>query len=375
MFTRDRLRGRLAAAVGLALAAFPAVVAGHVKYVTDEQRPGGFGDLLAAVLSDPLGLALVGGGGLVGVGGVLGYLRFQPFAADVGAFRRALAGYRDLVPWLVRLSVGLPLVGAGFAGYLFAPVVTAPVDLFGLTLGAAALRLFGVTAGFFLLFGLATRLVAAATLLVYLVALAADPRLLLAFEYVPGLLAAVLLGGGRPSADDIIEEVAADDRTVYSSFDPLYRRVVVPFRRRVEPYEPLVPLVLRVGLGVAFVYLGVTQKLLDPGGAYAVVAKYDLTSVVPVSPALWVFGAGVTEAVVGLALAAGAFTRASSSVAFLLFTTTLFGLPDDPVLAHISLFGLVSAVLVTGAGPYSVDARLRPGTAVDTDPATASAAD
>ena len=45
-------------------------------------------------------------------------------------------------------------------------------------------------------------------------------------------------------------------------------------------------------------------------------------------------------------------------VAFGLFTTTLFGLPDDPVVAHISLFGLVSALLITGAGPYSVDAWL-----------------
>jgi len=39
--------------------------------------------------------------------------------------------------------------------------------------------------------------------------------------------------------------------------------------------------------------------------------------------------------------------------------TTLFGLPDDPVVAHISLFGLVSALLITGSGPYSVDAWLK----------------
>jgi len=39
--------------------------------------------------------------------------------------------------------------------------------------------------------------------------------------------------------------------------------------------------------------------------------------------------------------------------------TTLFGLPDDPVVAHISLFGLVSALLITGAGPYSIDSWLK----------------
>lgn len=47
------------------------------------------------------------------------------------------------------------------------------------------------------------------------------------------------------------------------------------------------------------------------GDAMAVVAKYDLTSVVPVGPELWVVGAGLVEA------------------------------------------------LVTGAGPYSLDRRLR----------------
>jgi uncharacterized membrane protein YphA (DoxX/SURF4 family) len=54
----------------------------------------------------------------------------------------------------------------------------------------------------------------------------------------------------------------------------------------------------------------------------------------------------------------GAFTRASALVALGLFVTTLFGLPDDPVLAHVSLFGLASALLITGAGRYSLDAWL-----------------
>jgi hypothetical protein len=42
-------------------------------------------------------------------------------------------------------------------------------------------------------------------------------------------------------------------------------------------------------------------------------------------------------------------------LAFVLFTLTLFGLPDDPVLAHVSLFGIASAVFIMGAGPWSFD--------------------
>jgi uncharacterized membrane protein YphA (DoxX/SURF4 family) len=259
--------------------------------------------------------------------------------------------YEDLLPWLFRLSMGMPMIGAGFGGYFFSPAVELPYP--------TALRLFGISVGFLLLFGLATRVVAVGTLLIYLAVLPSEPGLLLAFEYIPGLLAIALLGGGRPSADAMIARMADDDRTIYSDIDPFYRRVAVPFAERIEPYTALVPTLLRGGIGVAFIYLGISQKLLRPGASLAVVEKYNLTAVVPVEPELWVIGAGLTEALVGVMFIFGAFTRGFSLVAFGLFVTTLFGLPDDPVVAHISLFGLVSALLITGAGPYSVDEWLK----------------
>lgn len=322
----------------------------HVQYVT----PGGEAvdalGFLIATLSDPFNLAVILGGGVAVVGGLVTYLRVRPLQRDIAVWREALSGYRDLLPWMLRLSIGLPLLGAGFSGYLFAPTVTPDAPVF--------VRLFGVTTGFFLLFGLATRVVAAGALLVYLVSLALNPGLLLAFEYLPGLLAIVFLGGGRPSADDVLAALADDGLTVYSRLDIVYREFSIPFRRRVDPYRQYVPTVVRVGLGVVFFYLGATQKLANPGDSLAVVAKYDLTSVVPVDAALWVVGAGLTEMLVGVLLFVGLFTRAFSAVAFLLLTTTLFGLPDDPVLAHVSVFGLVSALLVTGAGPLSLDRLL-----------------
>ncbi|MFC7128215.1 DoxX family protein [Haloferax chudinovii] len=340
---------RLAGLVAL-LAAGAGNASAHVKYVTTGSDPVEVAAFLLAALTDPFNLAVLGAGGLgVALGGAA-YLRFRPLPNDVRAFRRTMASYESLLPWLLRLAVGLPLVGAGFSGYFFSPVVQSSSPVF--------VRLFGITVGFLLLFGFGTRLVAAVGLGAYLVGLAVEPALVLAFEYVPGFLAIALVGGGRPSADHVVASMAADDRTFYSRVDPFYRRVALPFVERTRHLESYVPVVLRVGLGLTFVYLGVAQKLMEPGGALAVVAKYDLTAVVPVAPELWVVGAGLTEALVGVLLVAGAFTRAATTVAFLLFTTTLFGLPDDPVLAHISLFGLVSALLVTGGGPLSVDRAL-----------------
>ncbi|MFB6309255.1 MAG: DoxX family protein [Haloarculaceae archaeon] len=354
---RGPLLSALVSAVSLAAVATP--VAAHVDYVTDTPSEAlAAVQFLSEVLSRPLNAALLGGTLVAVLVLVAGYLRFRPVARDIEVLRETLAGYEDLVPWMLRLSLGLPLVGAGFAGYLFAPTV------------GTDLRLVQISLGFLILFGLATRAVAAVGLLVYLWALAVRPGVILAIEYLPGFVALVLLGSGRPSADHILQRVAEREGTLYGRIDPVHD-AAARFNDRIEPFARYVPTVLRVGLGVGFVFLGVTQKLAQPASALAVVEKYNLTAVVPVDPGLWVVGAGLTEAAVGLALIVGLFTRANAGVAFLLFTLTLFGLPDDPVLAHVTLFGMTSAVFTLGAGPLALDTRLAERPTTDRSPAPA----
>lgn len=352
MSHRRALRRSFATATTLLIGTLAGVglASAHVKYVTPGADPISVVQFLVETLSNPFNLALLGGGGTVAVAAMAGYLWVQPFQSDFDVLRESVRGYRDLIPWLLRLSIGLPLVGAGFNGYFFAPVVV-PAN-------GAVVRLFGVTLGFLLLFGFGTRLVAGVGLAAYLGGLVFEPSLVLASEYVPGFLAIMLVGGGRPSADQIVARLAANEETFYSRIDPFYRSVAVPFVERVRRFQSLLPTVLRAGMGLSFVYLGVVQKIMNPGEAVAVVVKYDLTAVVPVAPELWVLGAGLAEVAVGLALLAGLFTRGFAALSLVLFTMTLFGLPDDPVLAHVSLFGLASVLIITGGGPLSLDARL-----------------
>lgn len=320
---------------------------GHVRYVVDspEEVADALG-FLFDVVSEPVNAVLLGGGAVaVGVA-VLAYLRFRPAARDLAVLRETLRGYDDLVPWMLRLSVGLPLVGAGFAGYFFSPVVHAEV------------RVLQVAVGFLLLFGLATRAVALVGLLAYLGGLFADPALVLAGEYVGGLLAIALLGSGRPSADQMLQRVADAEGTLYGRLDPVHR-VASRLNSALAPRERFAPTLVRLALGFNFFYLGFTQKLFAPGPALAVVEKYDLTAVVPVEPGLWVVGAGLVEMGVGVALFVGLFTRATAATAFSMLTLTLFGLPDDPVLAHVTLFGMVSMLFITGSGPLALDEWLR----------------
>ena len=346
--SRSIRRGRVGALALLLTGAFAArPAAAHVDYVTEGSDTTTAGELLVAVVGDPASLALLAGGAVAGVAGVAAYLRYGARIPDVAAARRTLASYRPYLPWMLRLAMGLPLVGAGFAGYYFTPSVPAEA------------RVVQVGVGFLLLFGLATRPAALVGVVAWGAGLATyGAPMLLAGEYVPGLLAIFLVGPGQPSADALLRRLVVTDGTFASRLRGLPAPAQV--LARVGLGRDLAPAVVRVGLGLNFAYLGVTQKLLAPGPALQVVAKYDLTGVVPVAPELWVAGAGLTELAVGLLLVVGAFTRGTAAVGFLMLTTTLFGLPDDPVLAHITLFGLTSALLVTGSGPYALDRSVVP---------------
>jgi uncharacterized membrane protein YphA (DoxX/SURF4 family) len=213
----------------------------HVDYVTDGGDPVDPLRFVLGVLAEPFQAALLGGGGLLVALLALVYLRYRPARRDVEVFRRAVNDYRDLLPWLLRLGFGLPLVGAGFAGYLFSPAV--PIAEGG---PFAPARLFQVGVGFLLLFGLATRAVALVGLAAYLGTLATAPQAFLANEFVTGLVAIALLGGGRPSADHVLAAVADADGTLYGRIDPV-NRVATALDRWLDPYEPFVATVVRVG--------------------------------------------------------------------------------------------------------------------------------
>lgn len=312
----------------------------HVDYVAPDDGVGGFVDLLAATVNDPVALVLLTLGALAGLVGLLLAPRIVSIP-DVSVAQRTLASYRPYLPWMLRLSLGLPLVGAGFNGYFISPSVD------------VSARILQVGIGFFLLFGLGTRVMALIGLGAYLVMWPLHPELTLAFEYVGGFLAIVILGAGQPSADGMFRRLTVTKGTLVNRYD-LSRFTVKPLLTRLGLTTDALGPVLRVTLGVNFIYLGLTQKLLNGGQALSVVEKYNLTAVVPVSPELWVVGAGLAEIGVGVLLLSGLVTRGVAGVAFVLFTLTLFGLPDDPVLAHVSLFGLASALMVTGSGPYAL---------------------
>lgn len=313
-------------------------VIAHVGYVTDEQpSPNPIGFLLD-VLADPVNLLWLAGGAIVLLAAVAAWAAFRPMEPARRRFVEHAATYRAYVPWMLRLSVGLVLIGAGLSRVLFAP----DVQLEGWPYAALT------AIGFLLLLGFAVRAAALAGLALYLAGLVIEPRLFQIFDVAGGLAAAALVGPGEPSLDSLL-------RHAFPGAWGGRLATLAPSSRR---YDDLLPLLVRLGLGGAFIASGIADKLLIYVQALAAVDQYNLTAVVPVDAGLWVVGAALIETALGVAIVLGLLTRFAAMVGFAVLTLTLFALPDDPVVAHIGLFGLSSILVVLGAGRLSVDHAL-----------------
>ena len=307
----------------------------HVDYITDpESSPDPIGFLLDA-LGQPGSLLLIGAGVIVVLAAMLAWARWRPMEEPRMRFIERARSYRDYLPWMVRLSVGLVLIGAGLSRVRFMPTIPSG-DLFALLLTGT---------GFLLLLGLAVRPAALVALGAYVVTLMSHPMLVMMLDVAGGLAVAAILGPGRPSLDDLLRAAFPRGPGARAATENLAR----------GRYDDIVPLVVRLGLGGAFVASGIVDKLLIYEQDFAVVDRYHLTSIVPVSPELWVVGASLIETTLGMAILFGVLTRFSAAIGFAVLTLALVALPGDPVIAHVGLFGLSSMLVILGGGRWSLD--------------------
>lgn len=310
-------------------------VIAHVDYVTDpESSPDPIGFLLDA-LAQPGSLLILAIGGVVALAAILAWAFWRPMEEARLRFIERAKGYTEYLPWMVRLSVGLVLIGAGLSRVRFMPIIESG--------GLFALLLTGT--GFLLLLGLAVRPAALVALGAWLVTFVGNPVLVMMLDVAGGLAVAAVLGPGRPSLDDLLR--AAFPR------GPGGRAATRNLAQGRS--DDLVPLLVRLGLGGAFVASGIIDKVVIYEQALAAVEQYQLTSIIPVTPDLWVIGASLAETSLGLAILLGVLTRFSAVAGFAVLTLALMALPNDPVIAHVGLFGLSSVLVVLGAGRWSLD--------------------
>ena len=121
-----------------------------------------------------------------------------------------------------------------------------------------------------------------------------------------------------------------------------------------DPIKSATPILVRLALGGTLMWLAVTEKAMNPRVSEAVVIDFHLQSLIPVSTAMWVFSVGMIGFAVGLVLFIGFFTRSFSLIAFLMLTLSFLYFREE-VVGHVTFFGCLVVLMVTGAGHCSVD--------------------
>ncbi len=298
----------------------PFVASAHVGYVIDESaqvsHAGSNVAFLLEPLSEPFNLFLMVTTVIVVA---IMFWFYEKSTALKGYFTQVAdraSSYGDLLPWMLRLSLGIALLGAGTSHVFISPILEA----------TPLLSLVQVVLGFFLLSGFLTGFATAGAIILYFLALFSDAYIFGNLDFLGIAIALLLSASSRPGVDDIFG---------------------LPFWPKFQDMKAWVPVVTRLGIGIAMTYLAVYEKFLNPELSALVVEKFNMTAAIPVSPAMWVLSAGLVEVLVGLLLIIGWRPRLISAVAFLVLTASFFFF-QEAVYSHITLFGALSVIFASG---------------------------
>lgn len=244
---------------------------------------------------------------------------------EISFVKNRLLGYQDLIPWILRLGLGLLLIGSALNNVFISPVVNdiasiAPIELI---------------IGFFLLLGLFVTPSLLILIGFYLSGLFFNGYLFGNMEILGSAVALILLANSKPGIDDILG-IPTLIRNKFSHF---------------------VPLVLRLSLGGSLIFLAFYEKIFNPRFFALVVEQYHLTSIIPVTPAMWTLGVGLVELILGLFIFLGFKTRITSAITFFVLCSTFFLFKED-VYSHVTIFAVLSALFVMGSGPMSIDEHI-----------------
>jgi uncharacterized membrane protein YphA (DoxX/SURF4 family) len=292
-------------------------VLAHVKWFTDPRlHPTEYGRLLSLPVIAAFFLAL----GATGVAYLIQHRVPEPRGL------RSLERYAKTGPLALRLALGIALISAAVANWLFVPSLV--LDQSPVALG---LRLVEMFCGLLVLAGLFTRYAALLLALLGVVAmLPFSVESILEQVHILGIAAFLFIAGaGRVSLDA--------RRGAHRSIEH-------------EKAPAAAINVLRIAMGFGIADGALTEKLLNPPLAQALLDQSPFLNVLRplgVSDPVFIWLAGVTELVIGVVILSGQITRPVMAVGFVLFSVTLvvFGLPE--LIGHLPYFGIMLTLFIT----------------------------
>lgn len=233
-----------------------------------------------------------------------------------------LRSYHEFIPWIIRLTLGIALIGAGTSSVLISPILT--VKIFSSI---------EILLGFFLMAGFLLVPTILVSIILYLYALTQDYYILGNLDFVALCLGFLVFHSARPGVDDILG---------------------INLLKKLKISRKYLALVLRIGIGLGMIFLALYEKILNPHFMELVINQYHLSTVIPVSVQFWVLATGLIELVIGICLLIGWYTRAVSIIAIFVLSLTFFFFKEG-VYSHITLFGTLSILAIESGGFLSID--------------------
>ena len=313
------------------IAAVHAGVAPHIKWFTDPAAHPTDWSLLVSV---PVMVAVMIAVGAVGVAYVLQQRVAEP------KIMRTFDRFAAIAPTVLGVHIGVALIASATVGVLFSPNLRPNDDPLG-----SAILVIEAMCGLILLLGLATR--GGAILLALLGVAAMLPftfESILENVHILGIALFFFIVGRGPF-----------------SFDRM-RGVRPPTRHEDAPTWALTLLRLSLGFGIAFTAL--TEKLLDPALAQALLDQRPFLNIVRpfgIGDPQFAYLAGLTELVIGGVVMSGQLTRPVMAIGAILFTATvpLFGWTE--FLGHLPFYGIMFVLfMVPNANSWRAKRALRP---------------
>ena len=248
--------------------------------------------------------------------------------------------FAGVAPAVLGLHLGVALAVSALLGVLFSPNLRPNDDLIG-----HAILVIEAMCGLMLLLGLATR--PGSILLALLGVLAMQPftfESILENVHILGIAIFLFILGRGPFSLDRI------------------RGVKPPTRNEDAPTWALT--LLRVSLGFAIAFSALTEKLLDPGLAKALLDEKPFLNIARpfgIDDPQFAFLAGLTELVIGVVVMSGQVTRPAMAIGAVLFTMSvpLFGWSE--LLGHLPFYGIMFVLFMApNANSWRVKRNLRP---------------
>ena len=325
-----KMKSNRLALIGILLAALfvPQVASAHEKWFVDSSK---YPVQWSLLFSWPALAALLTGGSAV-----LGLALLRRVVRDP---------FWPNPPWLdpinpasqavVGIQTAISLVFMTVQGWLFAPRLSLPDGIAGITLAVAVLFV-----AWTFITGWFTRIGGALLIgLVVLALLFFPPAYVVEQALFAGIGAYFLICGRglfRP-VGEIVQRLSA-------------------FWRRYERYG--MPL-MRVGTGVSILTLAFTEKLLNPQLALAFLREYPDFNFIRLlgfswfSDELFTYTAGVVEATVGIMLIAGILPRVVILFMWVPFNIAIPLLPPEELLGHLPILAVMYALFLEG--PHGTD--------------------